>query len=588
MKKKIRLFSALALIVVMLAGCGRGAQTETSSPEKESTTVGEENNSENTTTEYPEYLNLDSYRPIVKEGEEITLRMAVCRGSGTTTDINDVWFKHFIEEKLNINLEIEVLESDVREERKAMMLSANDLPDMVVGIGITTQDVEKYGVENGQFLAMSDYATPELTPNLLKLYETYDKFMENYVATDGKIYGMPRVGATGILGQGDMRSVWRGTISAEWLEAVGLKEAPDTLDGFVEMLRAFKALDPEEMGLDEIWPMIGAGFGFDKMYFQNAFGWVSYTQDYTDACWDMETEKVVIPCMEEKFADYIKLYNTFYKEGLIHPDYFTMDQTTGRALLSEGQPLAWDETPTNYDTDINWQEDYVYPVPLKSQWSETPVATGYRTASESSVFISAETEYPEVCMRLVDFLSSPEGVVNAAYGVPVGSEDTMGLITGYKVDEQGSDITYDEVLSGEYSSAWDYYINNVQIFTSSNLTNATTIADAIRMTGVEPKPIEAEFTSPGDKSGFLCSLAVEGKLRQPLPFLRMSGDIYTEYMDLKTSLKTYVDTETTKFIVGQRPLEEIPKFFDELKNMGIDRYAEIVLGAYENYAGPAN
>ena len=42
------------------------------------------------------------------------------------------------------------------------------------------------------------------------------------------------------------------------------------------------------------------------------------------------------------------------------------------------------------------------------------------------------------------------------------------------------------------------------------------------------------------------------------------------YTDLKTVIKNYVNTETAKFVVGQRSLDELSDFFDELKNMGIE------------------
>lgn len=58
------------------------------------------------------------------------------------------------------------------------------------------------------------------------------------------------------------------------------------------------------------------------------------------------------------------------------------------------------------------------------------------------------------------------------------------------------------------------------------------------------------------------------------------------YTDLKTVIKNYVNTETAKFVVGQRSLDELSDFFDELKNMGIEEYIEICKDVYADYAGP--
>ena len=39
-------------------------------------------------------------------------------------------------------------------------------------------------------------------------------------------------------------------------------------------------------------------------------------------------------------------------------------------------------------------------------------------------------------------------------------------------------------------------------------------------------------------------------------------------------------------MVGQRSLDELSDFFDELKNMGIEEYIEICKDVYADYAGP--
>ena len=47
--------------------------------------------------------------------------------------------------------------------------------------------------------------------------------------------------------------------------------------------------------------------------------------------------QVVLPIADrEVFGEYLKIMNQLYEEELIHPDFFTMDQSTTSAFLAEG------------------------------------------------------------------------------------------------------------------------------------------------------------------------------------------------------------------------------------------------------------
>ena len=68
MRKKTKSWIAVAMAAVMLCGCGTTVSESTGTSEETGTdTAG--------VSEYPDYLNLESQRPIVKDGEKITLRV---------------------------------------------------------------------------------------------------------------------------------------------------------------------------------------------------------------------------------------------------------------------------------------------------------------------------------------------------------------------------------------------------------------------------------------------------------------------------------------------------------------------------------
>ena len=588
MKNKVwKKLAALGLTAAMLCGCGAkapAADSQTASEEVLGTEVGTQEEAE--ASRYPEYLNLDSFRPIVKDGEEITLKVVTNRESIAKSDINENFFPKFIEEKLNINLDIEELSGDdVIDERKNLMFASDDLPDIMLNMHISSSDVVNYGVEGGQLLPISDYFSEELTPNILAMLEENEQIRQENTAPDGKMYTLSRVMAN-YPGSDNSMGLQRVFINTKYMEAAGIEKVPETLDEFVEMLRAFKSLDPASMGVDEIWPMVST-WGCDKELLMNAFGWMIGTSgDPTAIVWDAGENEVVVPCSQEKYGDYVKLLHTLYSEGLIHPDFYTIDKTAARALYTEGAvPVLADAAP--YLSLPDTYEDFVAATPLSSQWCEKGL-TVQNNPSMGAMFISADTEYPEVCVRLLDYLFSEEGSVYSTVGAPENSEDLMGINGGFTISENGSPV-YKDVTDGKYESDFDYTVNAVALSHGNGLPydeNKKTLG-LQKMCGVEePQFRELDLTNPDDHYRKLVYEAHQGHMTSGLPTMYMDTETAARYSDLKTVIKNYVDAESAKFVVGQRSLDELPAFFEELKDLGIDEYVEIAKNAYANYERP--
>ena len=105
MKKIWKKVVAVSMAAVLMCGCGTGSGAQTGSQEEQGAVQGSQaeenaggNSSDEAAMQYPEYLNLDSFRPIVKEGEEVTLRVLTMRESIANNDVKENWFVKFIEE----------------------------------------------------------------------------------------------------------------------------------------------------------------------------------------------------------------------------------------------------------------------------------------------------------------------------------------------------------------------------------------------------------------------------------------------------------------------------------------------------------
>ena len=432
-------------------------------------------------------------------------------------------------------------------ERKSLMFASDDLPDMLFNINLNTSDIMKYGVDGEMLLPMSDYVNETLTPNIVAALEGKDEAVEAATAPDGKMYTIPGFDPS-YPGYGNTIGGQRCFIDTKYMEKAGIEKSPETLDEFIDMLRAFKQIDPAEMGVDEIYPFV-ATVGRERECIRNAFGWIG--GDAVTPCWDAQEKDVTVACNDAKYADFLKVMNAMYTEGLIHPDFLTMDVMTARALYSEGKvPVVADAAP--YVSRPDHFENYIALTPLGSEWCEEGVvgqSKEYNIYGWHDVYISADTEYPELCMRLLDYLYSSEGTTYATDGCPVGSEDAMGMIEGFDFDENGN-IQYMDVENGKAESYVTYSDGVV----------------SMGITGRMPR-----------------ILAQQGHMVTTFPNAYMDDETNARYSDLFTVIFNYVNEESAKFIVGQRPLEETDLFFEELKALGIEEYEEIVREFYANF-----
>lgn len=593
-KNIVKRLLALGMVAAILTGCGNSGSTESSV--KSQDTASSVQSQEEASTEqaeesiYPDYLNLDGYRPIVNEGEEITITMMILRSSGSQMPAEDTWFYNFIEEKLNINLEVEVVTSENVSERKSLMMMSGDMPDIMANLGFSTGDVMKYGVEEELFLPISDYFDETLTPNLVATLDEFEDAKIASTAPNNKIYTMPAISAVKP-GYGSSLPMDRVFIDTKYLEAAGITEVPDTLDGFVDMLRTFKEMDPEVMGVSEIWPLVGCD-GLERSIFANAFVWAMKTgESFVDPMWDVETEEIVIPAFQEKYGEYLKLMNTLYTEGLLHPDYYTMDGTAARALMTERKtPVIADWAPYLSQPD-NWSE-YVGVAALKSEWCEEGISTRSLDYSRGDFYISADTEYPELCVRLLDYLYSDEGSVYAIFGAYAG-DDTLDMIPGMQyvikdgVEEfQMDPENFEEEWGDKYETSYQWRTDYIQLFSQSYFNEDKIDRCIVEHFGYEYEVPELSLQSRDNHYRLMVMEAAGDHLVSPLPVSYMSSDNLERYSDLRTVIKNHVDVETAKFVVGQRPLSELDDFFEELKAIGSEEYAELVLTPYENYTRP--
>ena len=312
----------------------------------------------------------------------------------------------------------------------------------------------------------------------------------------------------------------------------------------------------------------------------------------TDKSPALRNGEVVIPAASAEYKEYLSIMKTYYDEELISKDFFTMDSTEVQAIAAEKQHVAMSTVAYLVLPEAGDFKEYVATNPLTSDVNSEkvwPVNTRYSIGQFS---VSASCEYPEIAVRFGDFFFSDTGCIYKWSGPMEGSDDTLGMVTGWFV-EQNDDGSYTfdvrDVRDGRYDNRWVYYVSAIipsgSICSLGNCTisffedQATGYMNNVKFAGIEWKrPLSLD---DGDQNFRATQLEYQADYAQEgYPGITyFTEEQNARISDLKTVIDSYIETETARFITGVRPLDEFDSYLEELEKLGLSEY----LGFYEDY-----
>lgn len=513
-------------------------------------------------------------------------------------EAEDLWFFKYLEHWLaeqghNVQFELEqTLDPD---QRVSLMLGTNNLPDLMWSLPIDNTEIVLYGPGEKMLLDWTPYLNKETMPNLMAQLELNPDAYAASICIDGAVYGLPYLTernyptATATAPNG-MR-LW---INQEWLDQVNM-EIPTTMDGFMEMLRAFKANIKIEG--KEIYPVM-ENAGFLRKWLLSCYGFYG-SNAFDGISPAVKNGQIAIPAYTEEYRAFVEQLHTMYVEGLISPDFFTLDGTTAKGYMADGVCGVIGEWTLGCVNDDFAK--YVHVKPCSTEYCDYPVASLGPTFQANKMVASADTEHPELLALICDYLYSPEGAMMYYYG-PMKGADPINATEGWFFNEE-TQLTTDSLVAGT-----DPDITNmtayakVYIYPHQYAGYAAHLAlpEAHRISGV-PREIrnyqvtdavtgkvfdapEAMVYTHDDNGGHWRLTVSEAYEKNSttvyLPAVYMTEDDAQTAGDLKTVLKQHIATETAKFVVGTRSMDDYDNFVKELESMGIEEYRDLYVEAY--------
>ena len=159
--------------------------------------------------------------------------------ANTESEPNNRTIYKRLEEATNVHVNWKAIQSDQWGDKIALeMANIKTLPEFVSPAGLGDADILKYA-KQGVIIPLEAYITPELMPNLCKVFEQAPEYKDMCTDENGHIWTLPwieqlGVGKTAIQTIGNMPF-----INTAWLEFLGL-EMPTTVDEFEAVLIAFR------------------------------------------------------------------------------------------------------------------------------------------------------------------------------------------------------------------------------------------------------------------------------------------------------------------------------------------------------------
>jgi putative aldouronate transport system substrate-binding protein len=518
--------------------------------------------------------------PVVKQKETINV-MARAEGSDLNYETN--WMTRFYEEKTNVHVNWIMAPAEQFKERVNLSLASGEALDHIAPFGGFSQTEILRLAEQGLILPLQDLIETD-TIYLKQRLNEVEGWRQAVTLSDGSIYSFPS-----IIDGYHSNYYGKMWVNREFLKNVNLG-IPTTIDEFHTMLLAFKNQDANGNGdpNDEI-PLMGAKDNFGSKI--DTFLISAYVYDDGENRLYLDNGRVVAAFTQPEFQEGLRTLNQWFREGLIAKESFTATRNDRSQVNSAKYESIIGVMPNFHNLNLGTREDYnttgqpvrwidYEPIaPLKGpRGLQVTRYDHYYKFENAKGLMPATCKNPALIMRWLDWLMTEEGTLTAYFGGKgVGRDDADpgaigaggGPATIKQLSLNPGDPYYGNVSWGQQ---FPYFFNETLYF------------------GWQKMPAGGDILNPDGSSQELFLIQKSRENYAPygqavdklIPPLYHTGD-GTEMALLTTNINTYVEESIAKFVVGDLNIDrDWTAFQNNLKNLGLDRYLQIIQNSYDS------
>jgi len=423
----------------------------------------------------------------------------------------------------------------------SLMITEDKLPHLIHFWSTAAQAEEL--IQEDLIYDLTEYL-PKYAPDYWELINSDPQYLEACRTASGAIYKF----CSGV--ESGYNITYMGlAIRKDWLDECKL-EIPVTLEDWEKVLATFEE-------------KYGAKFSSPKL----GFGMASGTGAFADkaATWYIENDKVTFANTKDEYKNYLTTLNKWYNEGWMDPDILTNDSAAIRTKCLNNEVGAMYISSSAFrnilaDAEETGAEWIGVPHPVtKEGESVTWIQTRKINLAGKGTMITKSCSEEEliVALKLLNYAYTEEGNMYWNFG-------DEGV--SYTLDANGNPQWTDLITKSEVgtNTAYTYYISSGPCIQSEYI---------IRMLnpGVAGDAID-QWTYNTDVAR-----------NQYMPVLNLTADEGTAYTDKWSAISTEVSANISKFIFGDRSLNEWDDFVATLETMGLAECQKIQQAAYDRW-----
>lgn len=448
-----------------------------------------------------------------------------------------------LNEDANITFDIQsVLPADLGEKR-GLVLSSGEYPDVFFKSAFSATDLAKYGAE-GVLIPLQDLIRENM-PNLTALLDERDawQYLEDQ---DGNIYSLPEIDFQ----TPGVTVLW---INQLWMDNLGLSE-PTSLDELHDVLKAFKEQDPNGNGEADEIPLIATSTNTTIELLMPYFDVISFDSS-THTALNENNELYYLPT-SDVFYDYLEYVTMLYSEGLLDKNCFTQAGEQQAAIGQSGDVLgAFFDAGAFLTVGRDNDDDYIALTPFTE--GTYPVSSGITVGT---LCITDVCEHPEIILAWADQLYSEEGGILAWLGVEGET---------YTLNDDG---TWDWITGGDYGDD------------VSTVRTSSTVQGTANHPSVQPNlwfegmtaATDADEVYLTEQRNKLVSIGAD-----PRPSIYYSEADAQTLSTLSTDLSSYWSQYMAQVVTGELDLAESwDEYLSTMNQMGAEQLESIYAEAY--------
>ncbi|KQR10968.1 extracellular solute-binding protein [Cellulomonas sp. Leaf334] len=477
------------------------------------------------------------------------------------TPITDSWeIFDEIAERTNVSLDLTNIPFSDAVEKRSLLISSGDAPDIIPLI--YTGDEQQFAA-SGAVLPLSDYE--EHMPNFRKYVEEWDlgDMVDNLRQADGKYYMTPGLQEVSV-------PTFTVLIRKDIFDEVGAP-IPETWDELRDALVKIKAKYPESTPLAD-------GFEGASMlnYAAHAFGTVAGWGFGNGTFYDEDSGEFIYAGTSDGYKDMVEYFHGLVEDGLLDTESFTAANdgegtvtekfAAGQVFAASGANGTVNDFSTALDATVGKGNYEV--VQIAPPGGEAGQVVEPRNFWNGFMLTAEAKNHPNfiAMLQFLDWLYySPEARDLLRWGVE-GETYTKSDDGKYTLDPEFSLDAFSINPDAETDILKDLGYSN-------DVLAGSTESRALKESYNAPQYVE-----------YIDSVLSTRTPRDPFPPAPLDEAELEQASLLATPLKDTVDTNTLRFILGERPLSEWDAYVGELESQNLQGYLDLINGARERYA----